>query len=172
MKTLTGYTRYAFLIFFGTHIPISFCIDLQALLPSFLFPQFLQDLFQWYVSTFKDPLVSCGEVWFLSITGCESIFQIPFFFVAVYALLNPTKIDGRGWFRSACLIYGAHVTTTLVPCYAVIITDPGSDFLQKLILSVFYSPYLLFPLWLTVIGVLSEDVFANDSSVNQKLKAR
>eukprot|EP00555_Chaetoceros_dichaeta_P013740 CAMPEP_0198263616 /NCGR_PEP_ID=MMETSP1447-20131203/12824_1 /TAXON_ID=420782 /ORGANISM="Chaetoceros dichaeta, Strain CCMP1751" /LENGTH=52 /DNA_ID=CAMNT_0043952293 /DNA_START=418 /DNA_END=576 /DNA_ORIENTATION=+ len=51
-------------------------------------------------------------------------------------------------------------------------TDPGTEFMEKLILAAFYGPYLLFPLWLTVIGVLSEDVLANDSSGNQKLKAR
>ena len=42
--------RYAIIIYYCTHIPITLCLDLQGLLHAY-FPPALQQLLQWYVRT-------------------------------------------------------------------------------------------------------------------------
>ena len=106
MKTLQGKTRTAFLFFFGSHIPATLCIDLQALFPN-IYPTPLQNLLSFYTSTFNDQLMAAPhDTWFRAIVAGEFVFQLPFFFVMVHALLNSEKYDGKGWFKNLCLVYG------------------------------------------------------------------
>ena len=58
MKPFTGATRTAFLIFFISHVPITFLVDSQALLPSWLYPQAIRELLDFYVSFVNDPLMA------------------------------------------------------------------------------------------------------------------
>lgn len=54
MWALTGKTRIAFLLFFASHILITLLIDGQAFFSrSRFYPQPLQDVVDWYASTFK-----------------------------------------------------------------------------------------------------------------------
>mmetsp|Transcript_3848 Transcript_3848/g.7212 ORF Transcript_3848/g.7212 Transcript_3848/m.7212 type:complete len:117 (-) Transcript_3848:396-746(-) len=87
--TLSGNTRLAFLIFFASHIPITLMVDGQAFFPRSWYPQALIDVVDWYAATFKDKLMSYPrETWFTSMISIEIFFQLPFFFVAVYTLLQ------------------------------------------------------------------------------------
>ena len=161
MRTLSGATRTAFLAFFASHIPITLLVDGQAFLPRSIYPSAITDVLDWYTTTFADTLMKPPhyDVWFSSVVACEILFQLPFFFYAVYALLDPTRVDGTGIFRSACLIYGSHTATTLVPILATIATDPETDTMQRATLFGFYLPYLVFPVWLLFIAVKNDNVF-------------
>ena len=110
------------------------------------------------------------QPWFSSLISLEVFFQLPFFFVAVYALLQQQSksreennknalIRGDGLFRSLCMIYGSSTATTLVPILASLLTDHGTTVGEKGVLLGFYLPYLIFPLWLVVIAVCEENVF-------------
>jgi hypothetical protein len=168
MKTLEGTTRLAFLFFFGSHIPATLCIDLQALFPE-IFPQILQDLLQWYTRLFNDSLMRGPyDAWFQAIVCSELLLQLPFFFVAVKVLLNTDNYCGRGWFRSACMVYGAHTSTTLIPIITCHCVNENATLLEKCMVISIYFPYLLFPLWLVYIGFVSEDVFGRTDSSNKK----
>ena len=106
MKTLEGKTRTAFLFFFGSHIPATLCIDLQALFPN-MYPTPLQNLLKFYTTTFNDKLMAAPyDTWFRAIIAGELLFQLPFFFLMVHALLNTEKYNGKGWFKNLCLCYG------------------------------------------------------------------
>jgi hypothetical protein len=106
MKTLHGFTKSAFLVFFASHIPITLLIDSQALFR--IHPKPVLDLVSWYSVTFKDELMTPPyQTWFTAIVTCEFLLQLPFFFIACYALWTGT-VSGKGWFRSSCLVYGAH----------------------------------------------------------------
>jgi hypothetical protein len=106
MHTLNGATKFAFLAFFISHIPITLLVDSQALLQ--IHPKSILDLVTWYSSTFKDELMTPPyQNWFQAVVACEIFFQVPFFIIAVYALLSG-KVSGTGWFRSSMLIYGGH----------------------------------------------------------------
>ena len=156
----------AFLAFFASHIPATLMIDLQALLPASLYPQTLKDLLKWYTVTFKDSIMTSPyDVWLKSIIGAEMMFQLPFFFVAVYALLYPGRIDGssRGWFKPLCLVYGSHVATTLLPLLASHATNADANYIEKVVVILIYLPYLIFPLWLMFIAFVNEDVFGQAS---------
>lgn len=164
MKTLEGKTRVAFLLFFISHIPATLLIDLQAIFPH-LYPEILRDILKWYTDIFNDDLMrGPHDTWFKAIVGGELLMQLPFFFVAVYALMNSHKVDGKGWFRSACMIYGSHTATTLIPILACHIANPDASSLEKILVVSIYLPYLLFPLWLVFISVVSENVFGKSKS--------
>ena len=79
------------------------------------------------------------EPWFSSLVFIEVLFQLPFFCLAVYALLNNGKsrnsnntlIKGDGIFRSLCMIYGSSTATTLVPIFASLLTDTNTTLAEK-----------------------------------------
>mmetsp|Transcript_19498 Transcript_19498/g.23910 ORF Transcript_19498/g.23910 Transcript_19498/m.23910 type:complete len:193 (+) Transcript_19498:49-627(+) len=184
---LNGKTRIAFLIFFTTHIPITILCDSQAALPSSLISQPAKDVLRWYTATFHDTLMAPtshddrtqgSKIWFQSIVTVELLFQLPFFFYAVYALwnserattTNPRPVDGKGIFRSLCMIYGSHTSTTLVPILAHIVADPVTNASQTVTLLGFYLPYLIFPFWLMVIAASFEDVFDGNTNVRCQSK--
>lgn len=116
------------------------------------------------------------QPWFTSLVAIEIFLQIPFFFVAVYAIIkNDTRgnnqqignrniIQGNGIFRSLCMVYGSSTATTLIPIFASIVTDHDTTWREKGILLCFYLPYFIFPLWLVVIAVFEENVFRSKSN--------
>jgi len=82
MRTLSGKTRYAFLLFFLTHIPITMMIDAQAFIPQRFFASPIRELFKWYCFRFKDSLMTAPhDVWIQAVIACECFLQIPFFFL-------------------------------------------------------------------------------------------
>lgn len=80
--------------------------------------------------------------WFRAVVLGEIMFQVPFYFVAVYALVLK-----RNWFRIPGLIYGTHVTTTMIPIYGTLFWDPASFIAapNRYLLPYIYFPYLLIP---------------------------
>lgn len=118
------------------------------------------------------------QPWFSSLVALEVLFQLPFFFLAVYALLQQSKnnkkrnenalIQGDGIFRSLCIVYGSSTATTLVPIFASVFTDHDTTMGEKGVLLGFYLPYLVFPLWLVVIAVCEENVFGADLAKKKK----
>jgi EXPERA (EXPanded EBP superfamily) len=159
MEIICGRLRMAFLIFFISHIPITVMIDGQGLL-SKLYPQILVNVVRWYSRHFGDVLMgqapSAETVWFSSVICCELLFQLPFFFVATWILWTypsrpemislsntvpshqasrivstPEKGNYPSWFRTACLVYGSHVCTTLVPIMATFAMNEDMSIGQK-----------------------------------------
>ncbi|XP_059187830.1 sigma intracellular receptor 2 [Centropristis striata] len=148
-----------FFLYFASHIPITLCIDLQALLPGYLFPQPLRDLMKWYAAEFRDPMVLDPPQWFRAFILLEAVFQTPFFPVAAYAFLK----GGCTWIRTPAIVYSTHVATTLVPILAHILfyqfpmkPHPGPQTMQERWRLVFiYLPYLLVPVLLLLTMLLS-----------------
>jgi hypothetical protein len=134
MKLIQGSSRIAFLIFFLSHIPITILVDGQGAFRS-CYPQFLTDVLSWYCNLFGDVLMKEADnkndgnnrVWFSSLICCEILFQLPFFIVAVKMMMTTTTTTTTTthssssssaypeWFRMICIIYGSHVSTTMVP---------------------------------------------------------
>ncbi len=118
------------------------------------------------------------QPWFTSLVAIEFFLQMPFFFVALYTILqhrkNDTKVNnqnkngsitqGNGIFRSLCIVYGSSTATTLIPIFASIVTENETTLGEKSILLCFYLPYFIFPLWLVVIAVCEENVFVSKSN--------
>lgn len=168
MLTLTGKTKSAFLFFFASHIPATICIDMQALFPGF-YPKVLQDLLHWYTESFNDHLMRAPhDTWFRAIVAGEVLFQLPFFFVAVKVLLNSERYSGKGWFRSMCMVYGTHTSTTLIPIMACHAANGTATIVEKVMVISIYLPYLIFPLWLACIAFLSDDVFGRNVKQHQQ----
>lgn len=138
---------WVFFIYFFTHIPITLLVDLQAIFDE-QYPQPLRDLNSWYINTYNDRIMLTKPVWLKSFIYCELFFQIPIFFYAVFCLLkksNKIRIPG--------ILYGAHVSTTVIPILAELYFGAESHLIsldQKIVLSGFYFPYLLIPLWFAI----------------------
>lgn len=129
-----------FLIYFITHIPITISLDLQVIFGDF-YPNFLKNLQNWYIETYKDRLIEAKPLWFRSFIWAEFIFQMPFFFIAIYCIVYE-----KNWIRIPSIIYGVHVATTVWPILAEIIFSNSNTQLETIVLLSFYTPYFLIPL--------------------------
>ena len=154
MTVLQGNTKIAFLCFFISHIPITLLIDGQAFFPRHYYPQILQDVVDWYAVTFKDKLMTHPtNPWFSSLVAIEILFQLPFFFYAISAMLKRRDIN-----KNLSIIYGASTVTTLIPIFASICTDEDTTIGEKAVLLSFYLPYFIFPLWFIMIAASDQSV--------------
>lgn len=180
---MNSFLRILFLVYFISHIPITICVDLQGIFGAH-YPEQLQALLMWYVTTHKDFLMAAPPVWFQSILWIECLCQLPFFFVAVYALLFR-----RNWIRIPAVIYGAHVSTTLVPILGLInyiVYDAMCSLMrfsfsiagefyasaeltvtQRNVLCCFYGPYLIIPMILMVYMALNPMPFTDSDTGKQ-----
>jgi hypothetical protein len=158
MRALTGALKKAYLIFFASHIPITLLVDAQGAF-SMLYPQPLRDLVDWYCNLFGDVLMRYpnSPPWFQALVVGEVVLQLPFFFVSLFVMTR-TKTTTRAsssrssleyyprWFQTLCIIYGAHVSTTLVPILATFWTSTEMTPVQVSMTTAVYLPYLIFPL--------------------------
>jgi len=132
-------------LFLASHIPVTLFFDAQIVLPASWFPDTLRDFSRLYLSWFNDPLLGAPSVWFRSLVWCELLFQLPFFFLGTYAMLQ-----GRSWIRLPALLYVVHVLTTMVPIGAVLCTAMDGPLgpitaMQRLHLVLLYLPYAVLP---------------------------
>lgn len=154
---------WTFLVYFATHIPITICLDLQALLGS-IYPLFLRNLNSWYCSNFNDELMAMTPIWFKTFILLELIFQLPFFFVAVYAF-----VYRRNWIRIPGIVYGTHVATTVAPILSSTMLSKNSTLDQKIVLFSFYFPYLLIPVLLALYMIRFDNPFHRIDDVKKKV---
>lgn len=141
---------YLFVVYFGTHIPITLLFDLQVLFGDSVHPQVLRDITASYVRDFKDTMMQAPPTWFLSFIYCELFLQLPFFFVATYAFWK----GACRWIRLPAIVYSTHVATTMVPILSHLIfhdfskSELGgpSTLKERMTLCAIYSPYLFIPL--------------------------
>lgn len=145
--------RIIFLIYFITHIPITICIDSQALFKSY-YPQELQDFHTWYITSYNDVVFAQPQPWLQSFIYCELLFQFPFFFFVTWGLLKK-----KNNIRIPSIVYGAHVSTTLVPIMLEIWSSDQMTHSQKVTLLGVYSPYLIIPFILMVYMSIHTNIF-------------
>ena len=136
--------RWMLIVYFATHIPITLFVDLQGLMPS-IYPARLSSLLAWYTDRFEDHLMSRPQPWFQSFLFAEALFQLPFFFVALYGLLKR-----RNWVRIPSIIYGTHTATTVWPIMTETLAFKHSSFHHTVRLIILYSPYFLIPAILAI----------------------
>lgn len=150
--------RDVYLVYFVTHIPVTIIVDMQALV-GHLYPRFMQQVIDWYITNFKgtivcpytplyhrlDPLFIHKPAWFRGMVLCEALFQFPFFFYVVHGFIHRNDA-----IRIPCIIYGAHVATTVVPILAETLESTEIRDQERRTLLAFYTPYLLIPLSLMI----------------------
>lgn len=147
---MNSFLRIALLLYFGSHIPITLFIDAQGLLYDY-YPSQLRAINNWYISTYGDHLMDQRPYWFQSFILAELCFQLPFFFVAFYALYSK-----KNWIRIPGIVYGVHVATTVWPIIPELLLAPNNPIGNKLWLLAFYSPYFLMPAILAIYMCLNE----------------
>jgi hypothetical protein len=114
--------RAILFLYFLTHIPITIFLDSQVVFPREWFPQFARDLFDFYTNSFPDFLfANCRTRYpYVRWIGvCEVFLQLPFFFVALYALYSR-----KNWIRIPAIVYCTHVPTTVIPAVADFLQNP------------------------------------------------
>ncbi|CAL8360121.1 unnamed protein product [Merluccius merluccius] len=165
-----------YFFYFASHIPITLCIDLQALLPDQVYPSALKDLLRWYAEEFRDPMVLDPPIWFKSFILCEALVQLPFFPVAAYAFFK----GGCRWIRTPAILYCTHVATTLVPILAHVLLYPfplkphagPQTPKERWTLVSIYAPYLLVPLMLLFTMLFSPTYNSNPKAGNSSAKPK
>lgn len=128
----------------------------------------------WYCSVSGDILMKepHDKVWFSSMVLGEVLMQLPFFFVAVHMIYKHGKDSSNSdsksypkWFHKACLVYGSHVATTLIPINGTLLMSTEMTTIQKIVTLAIYSPYWIFPLLLVWYAWEDEkDSHSRDSS--------
>ncbi|KAF8518934.1 transmembrane protein 6/97 [Hysterangium stoloniferum] len=152
--------------FFVIHIPASLMIDLHAILPKAIAPQFLTEITKSYIALSGDPLIAGANnffgsgyvfAWFRSFLWIELLFQLPMFFFGARALWKDSPS-----IYLPMLIYAASTTTTLLPCLATVLAVPTTEDAkiayataavtdgQRLLLLSSYVPFLAIPLIMTL----------------------
>ncbi|EDV23745.1 Transmembrane protein 97 [Trichoplax sp. H2] len=142
-----------FQFYFITHIPITILLDSQAIFPDSYYPKSVTGVMQFHINEFKDPLMADPPIWLQTFIVIECLLQLPFFFFASYAFIKGIK--KCKWVKLPCIVYAAHVATTVVPILAhLALTDfsnatigPKTD-KERLILIAIYIPYLVIPVML------------------------
>lgn len=144
------FLHWLFLFYFVTHIPITILFDMQPLLHgTYLnYPKALLQMNADFIRDFEDPFLGKPPLYFVCFTYCEIFLQLPFFFIAIWALLR-----GSNWIRIPMIIYGTHVATTCIPLLATFWMDnPGrpTKYINRVILSVIYGFYFLVPFLMVI----------------------
>lgn len=95
----------------------------------------------------------------------ELLFQVPFFFAALYYIGDTAAASYPDGFRAACIAYGAHTSTGLIPILSTF-WDPSYDgsTQQSLVLTAMYFPYLAIPAWLLWVAAM-------DGPIREKSKS-
>lgn len=173
MQALSSVWRQIYLGFFASHIVFTLVVDSQAIVPPHWIPSPCRALLAFYVSSFHDPLFQPDPsssssssssashlLWFQALVVCELLFQLPFFVLAcrtLYQTPPPSSSNENGpssysdTFRVACIAYGAHTTTSLVPIlFTLALGDHTATFHQRSMLLLLYAPYLILPLILLI----------------------
>lgn len=165
--------RVVLMIFFATHIPITLLIDMQAIFGSF-YPSHIREFFLWYGEAFNDPLMSPmkgggdqNKAWLHSFIWSESLFQLPFFFYAVHSLNNRAALKDIQ-FLVWSLVYGVHVSTTVMPIMATFLVSNEVNAKEMCILVSIYAPYLLLPLSLATYS--ARELLSTRSSTEKKVE--
>ncbi len=155
MKALHGARKTAYLFFFASHVPITVLIDAQGAFSVF-YPKALRNLIEWYCDLFGDVLMRYpSPLWFQSVILAEVFFQLPFFLVALI-VFSKEQHSYPSWFKTLCIMYGAHVSTTLIPILATFWTSPQMTSTQVAMTTAVYLPYLFFPLHLLYLAVVDD----------------
>jgi len=108
--------------FFVVHVVATLVLDLQALYPPTLVPGFMSQVHKSYVQDTGDPLIKAvlglygreaklNASWFETFIYCEMFFQLPVFFIGLYALWH-----NRRSLYIILALYGVHSATTILPC--------------------------------------------------------
>lgn len=105
---MNSFLRFIYLVYFITHIPITLCIDLQALFGQY-YPELLKGLYSWYLSTYNDILMKEVPLFLKSFIYAEIIIQLPFFFIATYAIYNK-----KNWIRYYLPISNIYVSISYI----------------------------------------------------------
>ncbi|EJD07293.1 uncharacterized protein FOMMEDRAFT_100463 [Fomitiporia mediterranea MF3/22] len=120
-----------YFIFFLIHIPATILIDLQVLYPAEFVPKAIAELPKWYLQQYADPIIAgvfdlngppALWVWLKSFMVLEAVFQLPVFFIGLYALWTDSFVT-----YPLFLIYSASATTSTLPCISTLLRTPISS---------------------------------------------
>ncbi|RAL58953.1 hypothetical protein DID88_009244 [Monilinia fructigena] len=126
-----------YLVYFSTHIPVMFLMDLQALYPPSLTPTFLTSIKNFYITTYNDQFFISPPIYFQLFIWLELLVHVPVSFWAIGGLLRDSPQTPL-----VLLPYSFEVFLTTLICIHEYLYWPLSP-RQKLDLTTLYGPYIL-----------------------------
>lgn len=101
-------------------------------------PQFTNDLREWYVAEYKDPLFVNPPAWFHAVLVWEVIYQIPLILWAIPALLRNDPLVPLN-----LLVWGVSIAVQTMTCSIEQQSAPYLTADEKMALAKLYFPYLI-----------------------------
>ncbi|XP_041378961.1 sigma intracellular receptor 2-like [Gigantopelta aegis] len=158
--------------YFVWQVVSTILFDTQCLLPAWIYPKPLQNLYHWYLNGHRDPFLGATPSfpWYMSTCVVEFTLQIPFFVVAAYAYYKGAA--NCRWIRIPAIISSTHMLTSIISVLIMAMFEDFSSFTvpaprttsERLKLASVYFAYLI----MTLIS-LFEAVF---SSVYKEVKTK
>lgn len=124
-----------------------------------------KQIIDFHISTNNDILLQNKPSWFVPCIYVELIFQLPFFFYAVYTYKS-TLLDILN------IVYAVNASFSTFVCISWILAEGASFGLsveEKVKLALIYLPYVIIPV---VIGVGSSKEILKKVSVSEEKKTR
>ncbi|KAJ9620639.1 hypothetical protein H2203_007848 [Taxawa tesnikishii (nom. ined.)] len=134
-----------YLLFFIIHIPIIFMVDITPLYPAALKPQFMTDLRQWYITTYRDQFFIQPPAWFNTYMWMELLYHVPVSAWAIGALLRD---DPR--LPIHLLVFAVQTGMTTLTCIADYLSWSDYQNQDKIELGKLYVPYLALAVFMGV----------------------
>ncbi|KAK6192444.1 hypothetical protein SNE40_003911 [Patella caerulea] len=167
-----------FFLYFVSHIPFTFFLNSQGIIPKRFFPKICVALKEWYTHAARDPLMGDPKPWFISFCFCEITIQLVCFFMGVYVFYK--GVEKCRWSRIPLMLYGSHTATTVFSIGFEIMFGDFRDYNhpaprnmnERLFLLAIYSPYLIIPLLLVFDTVFSPIYRETKITTNGKTKVK
>ncbi|QRV88956.1 transmembrane protein [Ceratobasidium sp. AG-Ba] len=159
-----------YFVYFLMHVPATLLIDAQGIMPPNILPESFRKLVNFYVNLSGDPLIA-GAIglhgsatqftWFHTFVAMECLFQLPAFLIGMSMLKRESP-----YLPILLVMYGAHVTTTVVPALTTVLATPRTTAeilaekgpfqsmtqAQVLMFLSSYLPFLIMPLIMMIDG--------------------
>lgn len=155
-----------FIFYFITHIPITLCIDIQAISPTIIdlqsyIPSFLLNAKNLHIQYFGDDMMNNPPLWFSVAVFIEVIFQIPYFIYAIHGFINRDNS-----IRTPTIVYCTHVLTVvtlILPELYIRCTSPYYHI--RILLVALYSIYWIIPALLLYRTLNTDNMFNQSKNI-------
>ncbi|KAF2673450.1 hypothetical protein BT63DRAFT_421600 [Microthyrium microscopicum] len=134
-----------YFIFFLTHIPIIITVDCYNLWPASLRPAFMDDIREFYITTYQDQFFISPPAWFNTYIWLEALYHLPISVWAVSALLrDDPKVPLH------LLVFALETAVTTLTCISDYLSWSSFSNDQKVQLAYLYVPYLALSVFMGV----------------------
>ncbi|PVZ97932.1 hypothetical protein BB558_006095 [Smittium angustum] len=145
------------------HLLFSFITDVTPLISEKNLPKLHLYLNDIITTKFNDPFMKRNApdmIWFRSMLVAEMVIQIPLLIMIIFGLTRNKKPSK--YTNLLHLVYGLHVSTTMIPVVGHLLCAPELTNMEKTMLFGMYLPFAIVPFVMTIFSLKGIIVQLND----------